>query len=62
MRKPKKNNPPAGDEESLMKLTEDALADVLGRNPTKQEVLLMHVGFKRMAFMLNKNHGTRAKT
>lgn len=38
------------DEESLMNLTRDALADVLGREPTRQEVLRAHAGFKRMAF------------
>ena len=35
-----------------MGLTKDALADVLGREPTKQEVWRVHAGFKRMAFML----------
>jgi len=35
-----------------MELTKTALADVLGREPTKQEVWRVHAGFKRMAFML----------
>ncbi len=35
-----------------MGLTQKALADVLGREPTKQEVWRVHAGFKRMAFML----------
>lgn len=52
MRKSKKNNIPADDEKSLMKLTEEALADVLERKPTRQEVLRMHAGFKRMAFIM----------
>jgi hypothetical protein len=43
---------PTKDEEALMDLTKTALADVLGREPTKQEVWRVHAGFKRMAFML----------
>ena len=43
---------PTKDEEALIELTKDALADVLGREPTKQEVWKVHAGFKRMAFML----------
>lgn len=43
---------PTKDEEALMGLTKNALADVLGREPTKQEVWRVHAGFKRMAFML----------
>lgn len=43
---------PKKDEEALMGLTKNALADVLGREPTKQEVWRVHAGFKRMAFML----------
>lgn len=35
-----------------MELTKTALVDVLGREPTKQEVWRVHAGFKRMAFML----------
>ena len=35
-----------------MELTKTALADVIGREPTKQEVCRVHAGFKRMAFML----------
>ena len=40
------------DEEALVELTKNALAEVLGREPTKQEVWRVHAGFKRMAFML----------
>ena len=43
---------PAKDEEALIELTHNALAEVLGREPTKQEVWKVHAGFKRMAFML----------
>ena len=43
---------PTKDEEALIELTKGALADVLGREPTKQEVWRVHAGFKRMAFML----------
>lgn len=43
---------PTKDEEALVELTKAALADVLGREPTKQEVWRVHAGFKRMAFML----------
>ena len=43
---------PEKDEEALVELTRTALADVLGREPTRQEVWKVHAGFKRMAFML----------
>ncbi len=43
---------PTKDEEALVDLTRDALSDVLGREPSKQEVWRVHAGFKRMAFML----------
>ena len=43
---------PTKDEEALTELTKNALAEVLGREPTKQEVWRVHAGFKRMAFML----------
>lgn len=43
---------PTKDEEALVELTRDALSDVLGREPTRQEVWKVHAGFKRMAFML----------
>ena len=43
---------PTKDEEALVELTRNALYDVLGREPTKQEVCKVHAGFKRMAFML----------
>lgn len=40
------------DEESLMELTKNALKDVLGREPTRQEILRVHAGFKRMALVM----------
>lgn len=40
------------DDDALLGLTRDALVDVLGREPTKQEILRAHAGFKRMAFHL----------
>jgi len=43
---------PDKDEEALVELTRTALADVLGREPSRQEVWKVHAGFKRMAFML----------
>jgi hypothetical protein len=43
---------PNKDEEALVELTRNALADVLGREPSRQEVWKVHAGFKRMAFML----------
>ncbi len=43
---------PDKDEEALVELTRNALADVLGREPSRQEVWKVHAGFKRMAFML----------
>ncbi len=43
---------PEKDEEALVELTRTALADVLGREPSRQEVWKVHAGFKRMAFML----------
>ena len=43
---------PTKDEEALVELTRNALSDVLGREPTKQEIWKVHAGFKRMAFML----------
>lgn len=39
-------------EDDLIKLTRGALFDVLGREPTKQEILRAHAGFKRMAFIM----------
>jgi hypothetical protein len=39
-------------EKTLMELTKQALFDVLGREPTEQEVLRAHAGFKRMAFIM----------
>ncbi len=49
---------PDKDEEALVELTRNALADVLGREPSRQEVWKVHAGFKRMAFMLldHMNH------
>jgi len=35
-----------------MELTRNALADVFGREPTRQEILRAHAGFKRMAFIM----------
>ena len=51
------------DEEALMRLTKDALADVLGREPTRQEILRAHAGFKRMAFIMYEHlkHGEKGK-
>jgi len=43
---------PDKDDEALVELTRTALVDVLGREPTRQEVWKVHAGFKRMAFML----------
>lgn len=43
---------PNKDEEALVELTRNALADVLGRESSRQEVWKVHAGFKRMAFML----------
>lgn len=43
---------PAKDEDALVELTREALVEVLGREPSKQEVWRVHAGFKRMAFML----------
>ena len=40
------------DEKALIELTKNALSEVLGREPSKQEVWRVHAGFKRMAFML----------
>ncbi len=40
------------DEESLMTLTKDALTDILGREPTRQEILRAHAGFRRMAYIM----------
>ena len=43
---------PDKEEEALVELTRNALAEVLGREPYRQEVWKVHAGFKRMAFML----------
>lgn len=43
---------PDKEEEALVELTRNALAEVLGREPSRQEVWKVHAGFKRMAFML----------
>jgi len=50
--KSKKTDPVAKSEDDLMELTKNALMDVLGREPTKQEILRAHAGFKRMAFIM----------
>ncbi len=47
-------------EEELVLLSKKALADVLGREPTQQEVLRCHAGFKRMAFVMME-HLERSK-
>lgn len=47
-----KRNTPLDDEKTLMKLAAEALVDVLGRQPTRHEILRTHAGFKRMAFIL----------
>lgn len=39
-------------EDELMELTREALAEVLDREPTKQEILRAHTGFKRMASIM----------
>ena len=39
-------------EDDLMELTRQALVDVIGREPTRQEILRTHAGFKRMAFLM----------
>lgn len=36
-------------EDDLMELTRQALADIIGREPTRQEILRAHASFKRMA-------------
>jgi len=43
---------PDKEEEALVEITRNALAEVLGREPSRQEVWKVHAGFKRMAFML----------
>lgn len=47
----KRNSIPQNDDE-LMALTKEALADILDREPTQQEILRAHAGFKRMAFVM----------
>lgn len=42
---------PQNDDE-LMALTREALADILDREPIQQEILRAHAGFKRMAFVM----------
>lgn len=48
----KENTSAPQTEEDLIELTKAALTDALGREPTKQEVLKAHAGFKRMAFVM----------
>lgn len=43
---------PPDDENDLIELTREALADALGREPTRQELVRAHAGFKRMAFVM----------
>ncbi len=40
------------DEQRLMELARKSLSDVLGREPTRQELWRVHACFKRMAFTL----------
>ncbi len=48
----KKGVPTPCSDEDLMELTKKALGDVLGRDPTKQEISRIHASFKRMAFVM----------
>lgn len=49
------------DEEVLMEMTRSALADVLNREPTRQEILRAHIGFKRMAFIMMEHLDRQGK-
>lgn len=40
------------DEKKLMDLARESLVEVLGREPTRQELWRVHLSFKRMAFTL----------
>lgn len=46
------NNRKPTSEEDLMRETKNALTDILGRQPTEKEILRVHAGFKRMAFII----------
>ena len=46
------NNRKITSEEDLIQETKNALADVLGRKPTEKEILRVHAGFKRIAFLM----------
>ncbi len=50
--KSKKTDPVPKSDDDLMELTKNALMDVLGREPSKQEILRAHASFKRMAFVM----------
>lgn len=56
---------PPSDNEMLMAQTREALKEVLGREPTEQEVLRADAGFRRMAMLMyehiNKNEGENKK-
>lgn len=45
---------PPQSEEDLIELTKNALLDVLGREPTNQEILRAHTSFKRMALIMHE--------
>lgn len=55
------NNRKPTSEEDLMQETKNALAEVLGREPTEQEILRAHAGFKRMAFTMMEHLEHEAK-
>jgi hypothetical protein len=40
------------EEQKLLSLTEEALRETTKREPTRQEIMKVHAGFKRMAFLL----------
>lgn len=46
------NNRKPKSEDDLIQETKSALAEVLGREPTEKEILRVHAGFKRMAFVM----------
>lgn len=47
-----KNLPIPKNDDELMALTKEALTEALDREPTHQEILKAHAGFKRMAFVM----------
>lgn len=48
-------------EDTLIQMTKDALKDVLGREPTKQEILRVHASFKRMAHVMYEHSKQSSK-